>query len=231
MRPAAAAFVAVAVLVTALASFFAFSPERSGTIAFWLLAGGPTVVLAGMAAVLAHREDLLRDWITPRWGDVTRGIAGAALFFAAAFVFARVVCPPASPREIWLVTLYGQIGDPRKLEQNGAVVGATVFLVAAAEELVWRGMVTQILADRVGSRTAWAWSAVLYAAALVPTAWALGSPAGLDPVLVVAGLAGGLLWGLMARFFGSLVPSIFAHALFDWLVLVVFPLWGSRVWV
>jgi membrane protease YdiL (CAAX protease family) len=231
MRPAAAAFVAVAVLVTALASFYAFSPERSGTIAFWVLAGGPAVVLAAVAGVVAHREDLLRDWITPRWGDVTRGIAGAALFFAAAVAFARIVCPAGSPREIWLVTLYGQIGDPRKLERNGAVVGATVFVLAAAEELVWRGMVTQILADRVGSRTAWVWAAVLYAAAFVPTLWPLGSPAGLDPVLVLAALAAGLLWGLMARVFGSLVPSILAHALFDWLVLVVFPLWGSHVWV
>jgi membrane protease YdiL (CAAX protease family) len=231
MRPAAAAFVAVAVLVTALASFFAFSPERSGTIAFWLLAGGPPVVLAVVAAAIAQREDLLRDWTTPRWGDITRGILGAALFFAAALAFARTVCPAGSPREIWLVTLYGQIGDPRKLAQNGAVAGATVFVVATAEELVWRGMVTQILADRVGSRTAWAWAAVLYALAFVPTLWALRSAAGLDPILVLAALAGGLVWGLMARLFGSIVPSILAHALFDWLVLVVFPLWGSRVWV
>ena len=230
MRPAAAAFVAVAVLVTALSSTFAFSPERSGSIAFWLLAGGPAVLLAVAAAVIAQREDLLRDWTTPRWGDVTRGILGAVLFFAAAFAFARVVCPPSSPREIWLVTLYGQIGDPRKLEQNGAVVGATVFIVAAAEELVWRGLVTQILADRVGSRTAWAWAAGLYALSFVPTLWALATPAGLDPILPLAALAGALLWGGMARLFGTLVPSILAHALFDWLVLVVFPLWGSRVW-
>lgn len=229
MRPAAA-FVAVAVFVTALASYFAFSPAHSGSIAFWVLAGGPSVVLATVAAVIAHREDLLRDWTTPRWGDVTRGILGAAVFFAAAFAFARTVCPPGSPREIWLVTLYGQIGDPRKLEQNGAIVGATVFIVAAAEELVWRGLVTQILADRVGSRTAWVWAAVLYALAFVPTLGSLGSAAGLDPILPMAALAGGLVWGAMARFFGTLVPSVLAHALFDWLVLVVFPLWGARVW-
>jgi hypothetical protein len=30
----------------------------------------------------------------------------------------------------------------------------------------------------------------------------------------------------MARAFGRLGPSIIAHALFDWAVVMMFPLWG-----
>jgi membrane protease YdiL (CAAX protease family) len=230
MRPAAAAFVAVAVLLTAGASFFAFAPALSGTVWFWALAGGPPVLLAVAAAVVAVREDLLLPWLTPRWGDFTRGLAGAAALFGAAFAFARVVCPVGSPREVWLVSLYGQIGDPRALIARGPLVGLTLLVLALAEELVWRGLVTQLLAERVGSRSAWIWAAALYALAFVPTLWSLGGSAGLNPVLVVAAFGGGLVWGAMGRIFGTIVPSVLAHALFDWVVIMMFPLWGARLW-
>jgi membrane protease YdiL (CAAX protease family) len=102
---------------------------------------------------------------------------------------------------------------------------------ALAEEVLWRGAITQLLAQRFGSRTAWLWAAGLYALAYVPAAWslrAMGPDAGVNPVLPAAALAGGLLWGAMARAFGSLAPSVLAHALFDWAVVMMFPLWGMR---
>ena len=40
MRPVAIAFVALSVLVTAVTSYFAFLPQSSGTVAFWVLAAG-----------------------------------------------------------------------------------------------------------------------------------------------------------------------------------------------
>jgi hypothetical protein len=74
------------------------------------------------------------------------------------------------------------------------------------------------------------WAAALYAIAYVPTAWSLravaGPGGGLNPVLPVAALGAGLLWGAMARSFGRLAPGILAHALFDWAVVMMFPLWG-----
>jgi uncharacterized protein len=226
MRPSAAAFVAVALVVTGVTSYFAFSPERSGTVAFWVLAGGPAVVLAAIAAAWARRQDLLSEWLTPRWGDFTRGLFGAVGLFAIAWAFVRLVTPVGSKREIWLVSLYGQIGDPRTLQAHAPVVAATVICVALAEEVLWRGLVTQLLAERVGSRLAWLWAAALYALAYVPTAWALRGAAGPDPLLVLAALGAGLLWGGMARAFGRLAPSVLAHALFDWTVIMMFPLWG-----
>jgi hypothetical protein len=57
--------------------------------------------------------------------------------------------------------------------------------------------------------------------------WALRAGEGLNPVLVIAALGGGLLWGAMARLFGRLVPGMIAHVLFDWAVVIVFPLWGG----
>jgi membrane protease YdiL (CAAX protease family) len=230
MRPAAIAFIAVAVVVTAFASFFASLPQSSGTIAFWVLSAGPTVLLGALAAAWAHREELLREWLWPKWGDFTRGMVGAVLLFALAWGFVRIVAPVGSTREIWLVSLYGEIGEPRLLHAHGPAIAATIAAAALAEELVWRGAVTQLLAERVGSRTAWLWAAGLYALAYVPTAWSLKAAAGLggglNPLLPLAALGGGLLWGGMARAFGRLTPGVLAHALFDWAVLMMFPLWG-----
>ena len=91
---------------------------------------------------------------------------------------------------------------------------------------MWRGAVTHLLAERVGSRVAWIYAAGFNALALVPTAWALRAGGGLNPMLVIAAAGGALVWGGMARAFGNLAPSILAHALFDWAVVMMFPLWG-----
>src|SRR5579859_4089127 len=146
MRPVALGFVVVSVVATAVASFFAFSPAAQGSVAFWALAGGPTVALAVVAALWAQREELLKEWLSPRWGDFSRGVVGAVLLFGVAWAFSRIVAPVGSPREIWLVSLYGQLGDPRVLQAKAPVVAGTIAVVALAEEVVWRGMVTQLLA-------------------------------------------------------------------------------------
>jgi membrane protease YdiL (CAAX protease family) len=232
MRPAAAVFVALAVVATAATSYFAFRPQSSGTVAFWIFAGAPQLLLGAAAAAWARREDLLREWLTPKWGDFTRGVLGAALSFAVAWAFARIVAPPGSPRLIWLVSLYGQLGDPRLLQAHAPAIAVTIAAVALAEEVLWRGLVTQLLAERVGSRTAWVWAAVLYALAYAPTAVSLragaGGDGGYNPVLVLAALGYGLFWGGMARTFGRLAPGVLAHAFFDWAVVMMFPLWGLR---
>ena len=226
MRPQNIAFISIAVVVTGVTSFLAFSPSRSGTWAFWALAVGPTVALAAVASTWAAREDLLRDWLRPRWGDFTRGLGASALLFALAWAVTRLVCPIGSSREIWLVSLYGQVGDPRSLQAHAGVIGAVLLVAAVAEEVLWRGAVTQLLAERVGSRAAWGWAAGLYGLSYVPTMWALRSGSRVDPVLVVAALGAGVLWGGMTRHFGRLTPSILSHALFDWAVIMMFPLWG-----
>jgi membrane protease YdiL (CAAX protease family) len=226
MRPIAAAFIAISVVVTGVTACLAFVPERSGEPSFWALALVPTVILALAAGVWAKREDFLFEWLGPRWGDFSRGLVGAIVLFGASWVFTRVVTPVGSSHEVWLVSLYAQLGDPRILQRHAPAVGAVVIVAAIAEELLWRGTVTQLLAERVGSRVAWIWAAALYALSYAPTMWPLRSSAGMNPVLVIAAFGGGLLWGAMARAFGRLPPSIIAHAFFDWAAIMMFPFWG-----
>jgi membrane protease YdiL (CAAX protease family) len=226
------AVVVAAVVVTAASSYLAFRPERSGQVAFWLVAGAPAIALGSVAAAWARQKDSLREWLQPQWGDFTRGVVGAVLLFGVSWALARSVAPVGSPHEIWLVSVYSQLGDPRALRAHAPIVAVAVVSVVLAEEILWRGMVTQVLAQKVGSRTAWLWAAALYAIAYLPTAWSLlagaGGEGGLNPVVVAAALGGGLLWGGMARAFGRLFPSVLAHALFDWAVVMMFPLWGVR---
>jgi hypothetical protein len=217
-------------MLTAAAGDAAFSVERAGTIWFWILAAAPSIAVGLFALVRAHRDGELAGWLKPVWGDPTRGILSAVLLVAAGLAFVHVVAPAGGPRESWMARLYLQLGDPTSLHLHAVPIGVAVVVAAASEEIVWRGLVTRWIAESVGSRTAWVWAAVLYALAQTPTLWRLRDPvAGLNPVLVLAALALGLVWGLMARVFGRLAPSIVSHAAFDWCVIMMFRLWGPGV--
>jgi membrane protease YdiL (CAAX protease family) len=237
------AYLVAIVVAIGTGSHFAFQLARAGQPGFLLWIGLPTVMIAIIGAVRAQSSgDLYRrstfderagggaGWLNVRSGDFTRGFAGALLLFAGAWAFMKLVTPVGSDRESWLARLYLQLGDPTTLRKNVAFVVVAIIVMAAAEEIVWRGLVTSLLEERVGSRRAWVWAAVLYALAHVPTLWALRDPvAGLNPILPAAALAAGLVWGFMARRFERLLPGIFSHVLFDWTVLMMFRLWGPSI--
>jgi membrane protease YdiL (CAAX protease family) len=205
----------------------AFALDRAGTKGFWAWAAGPSVVVAAFALWRAHRDGELASWMKPVWGDPTRGIASAALLVGAAIAFVHVAAPVGSDRESWMARLYLQFGDPTRLRDHAVEVALAVVVAATAEEIVWRGLVTRLVAEVVGSRTAWIWAACLYALAQVPTFWQLEDPvAGHNPLVVFAALALGLVWGLMGRVFGRLTPGILSHVAFDWCVIMMFRLWG-----
>ena len=217
---------AAVVVFIAAGMHFAFDLDRAGARSFWAYAILPTVLVAVVALVRAARDGELGELVRPAWGDATRGLLSAALIFGAAAAFVHVVVPHGSPRESWLARLYLQLGDPTWLRAHAGVIALVVLVAAAAEEIVWRGLVTRLIAERVGSRTAWAWAAIPYALAHLPTVWALEDPvAGPNPLLVFAALALGLVWGGMARVTSRLVPSILSHAAFVWCALMVFRLW------
>jgi membrane protease YdiL (CAAX protease family) len=215
------------VLLVAVAAHQGFQPSRAGTPAFFLWIGVPNVALAIVGCVRAYRDGVLGDWLRPRAGDFTRGFLGAALLFAGSFAFSKTL---KIPHILWLARIYDQIGDPAKLRSHVALVVLAIIVIGTAEEIVWRGFVVSLLEEQVGSRRAWMFAAGLYAIAHLPTVWALSDPnAGPNPLVVLAALGAGLVWGFMARRFGRLVPGIVSHALFDWTVMMMFRLWGPSV--
>ena len=157
-------------------------------------------------------------WLNVRSGDFTRGFAAAGLLFGGAYALMRFVAPQGSDRESWIARFYLQIGDPTPLRKHVVMVVFVIVVMAAAEELVWRGLVISLLEEHVGSSRAWVWAA------------ALRDPiAGLNPLLPIAALASGLVWGFMAWRFERLLPGIFSHILFAWTVLMMFRLWGPSI--
>lgn len=242
------AYLVAIVVVIAAAASQAFDLARAGQLSMIVWIGVPTLALAIVGVVRAQRDGMLyrrgafdegegphylatgKGWLNVRSGDFTRGFLAAAVLFGGSWVFTKVVMPVGSARESWIARLYLQLGDPTTLRKNVAVVAVAIVVMSIAEELVWRGLVTSLLEEKVGTRRAWVWAAVLYAVAHVPTVWALRDPvAGPNPMILVAALGCGLVWGYMARRFERLLPGIFSHVLFDWTVLMMFRLWGPSV--
>lgn len=218
------------VVVLGIAAVFAYPLTTAGTWTFWALVTLPVIAVALLAVWRMHRDGELKTLMRPVWGDFSRGFFGAAGLFVGAYLFVKVVAPQGSARESWMARIYLQLGHPGVLRSHAVFVGVGVFLVAAAEEIVWRGLVTTLFAEKLGSRRAWIYAAFAYAAARLPTMWTLADPAaGLNPVLPLGALAAGLAFGAMARAFGRLPPVIVAHALFDWCLVMMFRLWGNSI--
>jgi membrane protease YdiL (CAAX protease family) len=208
-------------LASAATVGFAFSHPDSP----WML--GSMGVAYGVLAVLTvrrlRRRGELDDQLRPRGGDLSIGAIVAALLYAVAMAVHLVVTSPPSPRSAWIMRVYAALGDPTSEYRH--VVGGFVFLVAALEELVWRGLVMRVLTERFGWLRSWLLQAALFGVAHVPTMILLGDPrVGPNPLLVAAGVAYSLVWGRLAMRMDRLPPALFAHALFTWGVFE-FPIW------
>ncbi|WP_437657988.1 CPBP family intramembrane glutamic endopeptidase [Sorangium sp. So ce1182] len=219
-----AALIAAAVTAgVALAVSLAFDPERAGALGMLAPVGALYVLLAAAAGVWLRRRGELRAALRPLSGDLARGALVAAALYGVSMAVQMAVAPRGSPREAWLLRLYLQLGDPSA--DARVFAGAMVFVVAALEELVWRGLVMRALEGPLGQGAAWLLSSALFAAAHLPTLLLLGDPvAGPNPLLVAAGFGCSIVWGRVVHRTGRLPPALFAHAFFSW-AIVSFPIW------
>lgn len=210
-------------LASGLCVAFAFSDERAGTP--WMLGSMFAVygVLAVFTVLRLRREDALDEVLRPRSGDLSIGALVAAVLYGVAMAVHLLVTSPPSPRAGWIMHIYATLGDPAS--EGRHLVGGVVFVVAALEELVWRGLVMRVLEEPLGWLRAWLLQAALFGVAHLPTMFLLGDARiGPNPLLVAAGVAYSLVWGRIAMRFGRLPPALFAHALFTWGVFE-FPIW------
>lgn len=208
-------------LASALAVGFAFSHPDSPLMLASM--GGVYAVLAGFTLRRLKQRGELDEQLRPRAGDLSIGALVAGLLYAVAMAVHLVVTSPPSPRSAWIMQVYGALGDPTSDHRH--LIGGAVFVVAALEELVWRGLVMRVLTERLGWLRSWVLQAGLFGLAHVPTMVLLGSSvAGPNPLIVAAGIAYSLVWGRLAMRFDRLPPALFAHALFTWSV-VEFPIW------
>ncbi len=223
--------VAAIVVVTGVASYMAFLEKHAGKPTFIAILGVPAVLFAVYGVVRAWRDGVLKERFAIRGGDFALGALSAGMLFGAAYTFTHFVTPLGTPRSGWLLRVYLQVGDPAVLRDKIPWVVAILVVVVVSEEIVWRYLVPTLLEEAVGTRRAWIAAAGCYSLAHAPTAlsmWREGS--GYNPLLPIAALGCGLVWGAIGRQRGGrLLPTVYSHALFDWAVVMMFRLFGPSV--
>ena len=90
----------------------------------------------------------------------------------------------------------------------------TLVLIVAAEELLWRGVVTRFLSERAGRPAGIFGGALFFGAAHLAAG---------NPLLVVAAVVCGAFWGWLAEAFDDLSVPFAAHLVWDLLLLFAFP--------
>lgn len=217
---------AAAVAIVAASMAVAMRQDLSGTSLVFIVPAVPYTLFTMMAVARMRKEGTLGEWLRPRTGDLTFGALVTVMLLLGAVAGRTFFAPHGSPREGWLIRIYQQVGDPEVLQRHMVGVSIAIVLVAALEEVSWRGLVYPVLEERIGSRRAWPATAVLFAAAHLPTLWLLRDPfAGLNPLVVIAALGCGLVWGLVVARTKRLPVAIISHALFTLAVAIHFPLW------
>ncbi|HEY4156460.1 MAG TPA: CPBP family intramembrane glutamic endopeptidase [Polyangiaceae bacterium] len=214
--------VTLALVFTLLGYTFAFRPAAQASSQFWLGVSLPYLLLAAMALRDMWQDGTLVEKLEPRWGDLSMGALTAIVLLFASWAGRSLLAPAGTARQAWFWRIYLQLGNPEHLQHS---IGFTclILLVAAAEEIVWRGMVLSDLQARFGKRAGTPLSVLLYGLSLTPTLWMLRDPlAGPNPLLVTAALGCGLVWSFLSAQVGRLVPAIVSHMAFTYFSIVQF---------
>ena len=90
-----------------------------------------------------------------------------------------------------------------------------ILLIIPGEEIFWRGLIEKRLLTHIKAVPAVLLSTLLYAFPLIFSG---------NLLLVLAGIGGGLLWGVIYAWKRSLTLVIISHLLFDLMLLAAFPL-------
>lgn len=217
----------LAVLLVGGASTLAFSDKyaaRPQMLWVLLAANG---ALAAVALWRMWRDGTLLDLFRWRSGDVALGALSALLLGAGVVAGRQMLAPHGSPADIWVVRIYLQMGPLPADRTANLLFTLAVVAVAVLEEIAWRGMVQQVIEEHLGVRLGWVAAAGLYALAHAPTLWQLAMPPlGKNPLIVLAALFCGAVWGFLVARKQRLPPALISHALFTYGVAVQFRLWG-----
>jgi len=188
----------------------------------WGVLIGAHAGLAGLAAWRMHQDGTLGERLTPRGGDFTIGVLAAAALLVGSWALRAQLVPPGSVTAGWIARIYLVIGDPNAVQRS---IGLTlaVLVTAGLVELTWRGLVQDLLEERLGTRWGWWAAAGAFSLAATPSVVLLAdAAAGPNPLFTLAAGACGLTWGFLTRAAGRLWPAMFSHMTFLYFTAVQF---------
>ena len=176
----------------------------------WVATGAAAAFCALVVALFRNRvtgaslgRPQLRSFLIGAGVGVVMAVATWGLYPLAEWLF------PAVRGEV--ETLYALLREP-----PGPIRAFPLLLfVVATEEVVWRGLAIDTISRSSGARNAVVLSAVLYV---------LPQVAMRSPVLMVVALLCGLVWGLLRVRYAGLTAPLSAHAVWDLLVFVLYPI-------
>jgi membrane protease YdiL (CAAX protease family) len=204
-----------ALLVTVLVALINGLSLRPGAVeqlGTWLPLLVGYTLLTGFALVQIRKQGRLGECFALKGGDLSVGILLGMLLLAVGWLVKSRLVPEGSPREGWLFQIFLFAGP-----LHGTTKTLALLAMVAMEEIVWRGFVAHNLSQALGTRRALPLAALLYALALLPTAWTLADPqAGLNPLLILAALGCGIVWTFLALRNKRLFPVWASHAVFSY---------------
>ncbi|MEB2313312.1 MAG: CPBP family intramembrane metalloprotease [Sorangiineae bacterium] len=211
------------VMATATAAIaFAMRPVHAGSGTMWLGLAVPYAALGAIAVRKLWQDGTLLERLTPKWGDLSVGAVSAMLLLLGSWLARGVLAPAGTAENAWLSHVYIQVGSAELL-QRSALETSALLVIPIFEELAFRGLLQGELTERLGARRAAPLSALFYAAASLPTVFTLADPdAGPNPLLVIAALGCGLVWGYTTSMVKRLPPAMFSHMAFVYFSAVQF---------
>jgi membrane protease YdiL (CAAX protease family) len=186
--------------------FFTFAMPSGN---FWLKLTCSVVLLAATGLISSRRE--LKALFAFEKVHIAVGILSALVLYgifavgkeAASLLF------PFAPGQIHSVYA-------TKTQLDAVLIGLLLlFVIGPAEEIYWHGFVQRRLVERYGAKAGVLGTAIVYALVHV-VSW--------NFMLVAAAGVCGLYWGLLFQREKNLIPLIISHALWDFLIFVLFPL-------
>ncbi len=90
-----------------------------------------------------------------------------------------------------------------------------LILIAALEEIFWRGMAQRVITGRFGANAGWLFGAIAY---MMANIWSG------NIVLIMTTLICGLYWGWLYKRFWSLWPGIISHVIWTLAIFLLLPL-------
>ena len=188
--------------------FLMFSPWTAPAIPFWPAMTASTLLLSALATIFCRQW--LRD-ARPTWRGFFLGLGVAALLWCVFWVgdkAARFLFDFARPQVDMIYAMKGGVSP-------AIIAVLLLFIIGPAEEIFWRAYVQRNLAQRWGANRGFLAATAIYALVHI---WSG------NPMLVLAALVIGALWGLFYRLWpGQLFALIVSHAVWDTLAFVVAP--------